>query len=784
MLRYRSVAIGPLAALVPIRGMAPRPRPPRRAATVALAASALAVLAAPPLVAQGAVPRDTVARRSARDSMRTRVLESVRVVERADDLTRWGGSATVLGRAQLDPARVWTVEEALRGAPGVHTRIEDGIGLRPHIGIRGLDPLRSRKVLLLQDGMPFVLAPYGDSDSYFMPPVDGVDRVEVVTGAGQVRFGPQTIGGVINFVSRPIPVAFTSDLRLQGGAPGLFTAQARAGGSRGSLGGDADVLHKRGELARDNTAAEITDVTLRGALTGARRSLLVRLNAHDERTRAPYSGLTEAEWAANPRLNPFVNDRFTTRRVALGTTFTQRVGDAATFTTRAYAYRIERENWRQSGNSAQRPNDASDPACASMANLLTTCGNEGRVRDYDVAGVEPVLRAPLRIAGLDAASDIEVGARLLVERQDRRQVNAATPTGRVPGPPGDRNAGLVEDNLRTGEAASVFVQPRLVAGPVTITPGLRYERVVIRRTNRLATPGNPDGVTGRTIVEQWIPGVSVAWSRGDALTLFAGAHRGFAPPRPEDVISNTTGGTVELDAELSWNSELGARGALGRTATWSATAFRMDFENQIIPASTAGGTGALFTNAGRTRHLGAEGALAFERPLRAGSPHRLVLRGTATWLPVARFEGERFAYVGARLPDVIGKVYPDPNAARARVPVRTTGNRLPYAPEWLASAAIGWAHASGSSLTLEAVHTGRQFGDAVNTPVLVPDGQQGPIPAVTVLHASAQWALGRTGTTLFVSARNLTYRLYLVDRSRGLMPGMGRVVFAGFRVGR
>lgn len=752
----------------------------------ALAGATLALLAgAVALPAQRRpAPSDSAARRAARDTMRARALGTVRVIERADDLPRWGGSATVLGREVLDPARTWTVEEALRAAPGVHTRIEDGMGLRPHIGIRGLDPLRSRKVLLLQDGMPFVLAPYGDSDAYFAPPLDGVERVEVVTGAGQVRFGPQTIGGVINLVSRPIPTAFTSDLRLQGGAPGLLTAQARVGGARGIAGGDVDVLHKRGELARDATASEVSDVTLRGALTAQRRSLLVRLNAHDERTRAPYTGLTEAEWAANPRGNPFVNDRFTTRRLALGTTFTQRVGDAAEFTTRAYAYRIERRNWRQSGNSAQRPNDASDPNCGSMANLLTTCGNEGRVRDYDVVGVEPTLRAPLRLAGLDATSDIEIGARVLLERQDRRQVNAATPAGRVPGPATDRNAGLVEDNLRTGAAASVFVQPRLVAGAVTVTPGLRYERVEIRRTNRLAVPGNPDGVTGRTIVEQWIPGVSVAWTRGRDLTLFAGVHRGFAPPRPEDVISNTTGGTVELDAELSWNQELGARGAIGSGATWSATAFRMAFENQIVPASTAGGTGALVTNAGRTLHVGGEASLAIERPLRAGSAHRLVLRGTATWLPVARFEGTRFAWIGTAAPDVVGKVYPDPNPARGRTRVPTTGNRLPYAPEWLASAAVGWAHANGASLTVEAVHTGRQFGDAVNTTVLVPDGQQGPIPAVTVWHASAQLPVPGTRTLLFASVRNLANETYLVDRSRGLMPGMGRVVFAGLRVGR
>ncbi len=103
----------------------------------------------------------------------------------------------VLDQAELESARVLSVAEALRKVPGVVVRDEEGFGLRPNIGIRGLNPTRSTKVLLLEDGLPFAFAPYGDNASYFHPPIERYERIEVLKGTGMLRFGPQTIGGVV-----------------------------------------------------------------------------------------------------------------------------------------------------------------------------------------------------------------------------------------------------------------------------------------------------------------------------------------------------------------------------------------------------------------------------------------------------------------------------------------------------------------------------------------------------------------------------------------------------------
>lgn len=95
------------------------------------------------------------------------------------------------------------------------------------------------------------------------------------------------------------------------------------------------------------------------------------------------------------------------------------------------------------------------------------------------------------------------------------------------------------------------------------------------RTNRLAN--GSAGVQSRPKLSQWIPGMGATHRPAGGVTLFAGIHRGFAPLRVE------------------------------------TTLFSMDFENQIIPVSLAGGVGATLTNrgtdpspGGRTGRLGGQ----------------------------------------------------------------------------------------------------------------------------------------------------------------------------------
>ena len=667
-----------------------------------------------------------------------------------DRLRRLPGSVEIVEREELETSRVFTTNEALRKITGLQVRDEEGFGLRPNIGIRGVNPTRSSKVLLLEDGIPLAYAPYGDNASYYHPPIDRFKRIEVFKGGAQIAYGPQTISGVVNYITPQPPPRSAGSFTLLGGNRDYFNGHANYGNTIGPTGFLLDYMRKQGDGARENTRSSLNDVNAKLVRsTRANQTVTFRGNYYSEDSNLTYSGLREDEYQANPRANPFKNDFFYIDRYGTSVTHTFAPTGNAALTTNIYFSSFRRHWWRQSSNSAQRPNDEADPNCGGMANLDSACGNEGRLRQYHTWGVEP--RARIHHRGFGVPSEADLGVRLHFERQDRRQENGDTPEA--------RSGLLVENNLRQNEAYSAFLQNHFFVSNWTITPGIRLERVGFQRTNRLANGGV--GVNGDTSLARLVPGLGVSHTRGEHMTVFGGVHRGFAPPRTEDIITNQ-GGVLDLDPELSWNYELGLRSRLRPGVGLDATLFRMDYENQIVPASLAGGVGAALTNGGATVHQGLEVGVRLDSAALLNSAQNAYVRIGYTYVPIARFTGIRFSSI------------PGSQA------VSVTGNRLPYAPEQLLTIGIGYAHPSGLDLLLEAVHTSDQFADDLNTPIPTPDGQRGLILGYTIWNTAANYRMTRT--TAFVTVKNLLDDLSIVDRARGILPGSPRLVQAGITI--
>jgi Fe(3+) dicitrate transport protein len=680
------------------------------------------------------------------------IVGAQRIAGRPEFERRVPGTLEVLDRAALDAAQPMTVNEALRKVSGLAARDEEGLGLRPNIGIRGLNPTRSSKTLLLEDGIPLTFAPYGDNASYYHPPIERFTSIEVLKGAGQIAYGPSTVGGVINYITPAPPTRTAGLLSFAGGTRSYVNGAATIGATRGRLGVLFDGLRKQADGSRDHTHSDLTDANLKVVFTASPAQVLtLKTNYYGERSQVTYSGLRADEYLASPRQNPFANDRFTGDRGGLSLAHTYALRDHVLLATTGYVSAFSRDWWRQSSNSAQRPNDSADPRCGGMANLLTTCGNEGRLRDYWAGGIESrvELGRPLG-ARLGQTS---LGVRVHGELQRRRQENGDAPTA--------RSGLLVEHNERSLTASSAFLQHRFVAGPWSVSPGVRVEHIRFSRTNLLANGGL--GVEGSTSLTQVIPGAGISYSPAQDVTVFAGLHRGFAPPRVEDAITNT-GGIVDLDAELSWNTEVGVRSRPVEGLRLDAAFFRMDYENQIVPATLAGGVGAVLTNAGETLHQGIELSARLDSEPFERSAHGAYARIAYTFLPVARFDGVRLS------------------AVRGFEQVSVTGNRLPYAPRHLLTAGLGAVVAGRLDALLEAVRVSSQFGDDLNTIEGTADGQRGLIPDSTVWNATISYRPWSPRATAFVSVKNLLDRTVIVDRTRGILPNPPRVVHAGLRV--
>jgi len=687
------------------------------------------------------------------------------VVGTRRDLLRIPGSGATIEQEDLEASRVFTVNEALRQVAGVFPRDEEGLGLRPNIGVRGLNPTRSTKTLLLEDGLPLTYGPYGDNASYSHPPVRRFDRIEVLKGASQIRFGPNTVGGVVNYVTPDAPSAFEAQIMSAGGTNGYGELDAQIGGEVLGWRVLTHANYTAFDGVRANHALQFDDLYFKAEREiAAGHDLTFRIGRASEDSQVSYSGLTAAEYAADPFANPFPNDRFETERFTSSVTHGWQIGENVRLTTSAYSIYFDRDWWRQSSNSGQRPSDSSDPACGGMANLSTSCGTEGRLREYHVYGVESRLAWNGEAFGVQ--TDVEAGVRWHTERQNRYQVNADTPTGRTPGV--SVNGGLVEANRRYAEAWSGFVTADLDFGRLSIQPGVRIESIEYERVNRLTNR------TGESDLIELIPGIGATFDLTDAIVAYAGVHRGFAPPRVEDVVTNT-GGAVDLDAEESLNWELGLRGDARPGLSFDLAAFVMDFENQIVPASVAGGVGATLTSAGETRHSGGEASLRAslrEMGVLDGDDD-IFFRTAITYLPGAEYEGARFSNIAGF--NCAGVTPPTPGPTCVSV----SGNRLPYAPEWIVSAAFGYARGEWLSTQVEVQYTGEQFADDLNTIVQSANGQRGLIEDATIVSWAANISPPQTPATFFVTVKNVFDEVYIVDRARGILSGAPRLAQAG-----
>lgn len=681
----------------------------------------------------------------AQDQVEAQVLPALEVVVTdSAGLQILPGASTVITRQEIQRADPISSNEMFRLVPGLHVQDEDNMGLNLNIGIRGLNPRRSSRVLLLEDGAPIHLGPYSDPSMHYAPPVESLDRIEVLKGASQILHGPQTVAGVVNFVTMPPRSQFGGTLMLGAGNRDFLNGQLNIGGKSGNTPWSLDYVHREGEGTRQFQRHSLDNLSARALFNlSPSQQLLLKGTFFRERSAIGESGLTQEEFEENPFGSLFRNDRFNVDRYGAQAIHSAQLGKRSKLLTSAYFAYTDRASWRQSGESEERLDEGDyneEFNCQPGATTYQECGNQGRPRQYTFGGIEP--RFELGWGSGSMVSQFTAGARLHLEDVRRRQYLGNTPTSR------QDDATLTRHNELATTAVAAYVQNTFGFGQFSVTPGVRLENV--RMVNENLFPGSE--ARDEDNYTQVLPGVGATFDVHQAATLFAGAHRGFAPPRPADIFSAEPGEPlVFVDPETSWTFELGARARPVLGLNLEATLFQLDFSNEIIenPASE----GQRFINGGQTRHQGLELSGTLSSAVMTGSRNDVYAQLAYTNVWKAEFTD------GDQRPEVVG-------------------NRLPYAPKSLFSGAVGFQLGMGFGLRANVEYVSEQFGDEDNTVEPSDDGQDGILPAYTVFGAVASYAFPKTPVTLRAAVKNLGNTVYITDRSEGIQVGMPRTFMA------
>jgi len=135
---------------------------------------------------------------------------------------------------------------------GINIYQNDDAGLQLNVGGRGLDPNRTSNFITRQNGYDISADVLGYPESYYTPPAEAVERIEVVRGAASLQYGTQ-FGGLINFKLKGAelnsPVKF--ETRNTVGSNKLFTNFTSVSASKKNFAFYSFVNIKRGNGFRD-----------------------------------------------------------------------------------------------------------------------------------------------------------------------------------------------------------------------------------------------------------------------------------------------------------------------------------------------------------------------------------------------------------------------------------------------------------------------------------------------------------------------------------------------------
>lgn len=554
-------------------------------------------------------------------------LQSVTIV--GDKGKTLPGSGQYINRLSLDKLNQINVNNVLRLVPGVSIRDEEGFGLRPNIGLRGTAVNRSAKITLMEDGVLIAPATYADPAAYYFPTFTRMQGIEVLKGSSQIKYGPYTVGGAVNLISRTIPQSFTGQALASYGSFGTNQQQIWLGDSREHIDYVIDVnrLASHGFKELDgggNTGFERRDVMgkLRWhtkATARIQQSLSLKVVSMSEVGHESYLGLTFTDYQQNRnrRYAATQGDRLNMNHQHINLTHIISPFRGANIITTAY-YGNTYRNWvrvntidGQSVLAVLNTPDSLRNAYNIMQGIAD--GNvdlQGASRTYYSTGVQSQFNYQFNTRAIH--HDVQVGLRVHADQADRYATRMGfSMTNGVLVQTTAGIQGNQENQIRNAHALASFVSYALSYKQVKIVPGVRVESMNLAfknyGTSDNARLGTKLAMANNTLLEV-LPGIGVQYELNVASNLFAGLHKGFSPPGMP--VINSVG--EHAQSELSTNYELGYR-YHHAGLHMQAVGFLNNYRNILGSDNMSGGgmgTGNMY-NAGNARIAGLEGFVQY-----------------------------------------------------------------------------------------------------------------------------------------------------------------------------
>ncbi len=697
-----------------------------------------------------------------KDTIKTRVLNGVTVTgirtvrgtghmpEVKDGIIYAGKKNEVILVDSLDANKaINNTRQILGRIPGLNiVETETGGFTANGIATRGLNPTQSIEMNTRQNGYNISADIFGYNETYYIPPMEAVSRIEMVRGAASLQFGSQ-FGGMVNYVVNDAPKnkVFEFYTSQTGGSFGLFNTFHSVAGTIKKWSYYGFVQYRTMDGWRPNSGQKQLS-----AFGKIQYNPSTKLNVGIEysllRNRVQMSGgLTDSAFEANPRSSfrgrNWLKSPWNIVAAYVNYTLSQQtslsVKSSLLFSNRALVWRNE------------------DGGAGALDQIDPTTGEyvHREVENEDMHNTTTEIRV-LHNYHLSKMDNTLSGGLRYAYAWFKRQGGGEGTTGT------DFDLSIAGQyeydlNFTTTNIAPFIENIFRINNHFTLTPGFRLE--YLKSTGMGYKEINGTKIITNENRKRYMPlfGIGSEYKTSPNTNIYANVSQSY---RPIDYSQLTGFGvTSKIDPNLKdangFNADLGYRGTVKNYLNFDIGLFYLAYNQRIGTVLINPGTVTeytLRTNVANSVHKGLESYVEFNllKYLDTDSKKGLNVFNSLSFIDAKYTSGE------------------------------FKGNRVETAAKYINRIGVTYADKKLSG-TLQMNNIGDAYGDATNAKQSA-DPVAGYIPAYTVFDASATYRINRY--SIKAGVNNITGKAYFTRRTDeypgpGIIPSTGRSFYLG-----
>lgn len=644
---------------------------------------------------------------------------------------------------------------------GINIWESDCAGIQIGVGGRGLSPSRTENFNTRQNGYDIAADALGYPESYYAPPMQSIEKVEVVRGAASLQYGPQ-FGGMLNFVMKEGSKTkkFEAESIQTVGSYGFYSNYTAVGGTVGRFNYYSFLQYKMGNCWRCNS-----DFDNYTAYAGLRYTSKKGTSVKMEYTRMWYlaqqaGGLTDAQFNQNAQAAYRNRNWFRVKWNVMALSMQHEFSSATKLDVRLFGLIASRE-----ALGFQGPPNQSDP----IGNPSTTHLNKYRNLIYGgFNNVGAEARFMQRYQIRNQPQILLTGVRLYKGFTKSKQ-GAADSTYQPVFEFRDIIANQSSSSHPSANAAWFAENIFNLHKRVSITPGVRIEFIDTKTEgeSRSIYRDQAENVvldsvqTGTSRSKRWFPllGLGISYKPLKGLELYSNFSQNYKPINFNDLWVSTPSARIDpnLKDETGYNADFGLRGNIKNAFQFDVTGFLMMYNNRIGYVQQVDtelySVYRLRTNVSNARTVGVESYLRWNivETFNTNSHWKAGVFTNITWLDARYVASNETAFAN---------------------------KRVELTPSFLIRTGLdlGWKDIRLSYLFS---YTDQQFTDATNS-VQTSNAVNGLIPSYYVMDLNVAYSFWKMSFNAGIE--NITDNKYFTRRATGypgpgIIPSSGRTFF-------